>query len=97
MLIEYYQGEMITLPNDAPWHLATNHFRCIAEGDGGCPRYRTLSEQLRLATGQLDPKSAMQLLSQVKQDITQWSAVYNMTDGTVDVALGGNYESNLLI
>jgi hypothetical protein len=92
MLIEYYQGEMITLPNEAPWHLATNHFRCNAVGDGGCMRYHTLAEQLSAATGQLDAESAMQLLSQVKQGITQWSAIYNMTDGTVDVALGGNYE-----
>jgi hypothetical protein len=92
MLIEYYQGEMITLPNEAPWHLATNHFRCNAVGDGGCMRYHTLSEQLSAANGQLDAESAMQLLSQVKQGITQWSAIYNMTDGTVDVALGGNYE-----
>jgi Acyl-coenzyme A:6-aminopenicillanic acid acyl-transferase len=92
MLIEFYQGEMIMLPNEAPWHLATNHFRCTAVGDGGCMRYHTLLEQLNAANGQLDAKSAMHLLSQVKQGITQWSAVYNMTDGTVDVALEGNYK-----
>lgn len=91
VLIEYYRGVMITLPNKEPWHMATNHFRCIAVGDGGCTRYRTLSETLSTVNGQVDERSAMQLLSKVEQDITQWSVVYNMTDGTVDVALGGNY------
>ena len=81
------------MPNKAAWHLATNHFRCIAEGDGGCMRYRKLSEQLSAANGLLEAESAMQLLSEVKQDMTQWSAVYNMSDGEIDVALGGEYKN----
>jgi hypothetical protein len=93
VLIEFYQGEMIQLPNQSPWHLATNHLRCIAEGDGGCVRYRTLSEQLAALNGQLDPQAAMQLLSEVKQGITQWSAVYNMTSGDIQVALAGKYDA----
>jgi hypothetical protein len=93
VLIEFYQGEMIQLPNDAPWHLATNHMRCIAVGDGGCPRYYTLSERLSTANGQLDPQSAMQLLSEVKQGITQWSSVYDMTSGDIHVAIAGNYDT----
>ena len=26
-LIEFYQGKLVRLPNDGPWHLATNHLR----------------------------------------------------------------------
>jgi len=55
-------------------------------------RYRTISERLAEVNGQLDAESAMQLLSEVKQGITQWSAVYDMTSGGIDVALGGEYE-----
>jgi penicillin V acylase-like amidase (Ntn superfamily) len=91
MLIEMYQGEMILLPNEEPWHVATNHFRCIAQGDGGCTRYHTLSERLTEVNGQLDAESATQLLSQVKQDMTQWSVVYDMTHGEINVALGGDF------
>jgi hypothetical protein len=71
--------------------VATNHFRCVAKGDGGCTRYHTLSERLTEVNGQLDAESALQLLSQVKQDMTQWSVVYDMTHGEIDVALGGDF------
>ncbi len=93
VLIEFYQKEMFLMPNEAPWHMATNHFRCIAEGDGGCPRYHTLEEQLSATNGQLDVESGMQLLKDVSQDMTQWSAVYDMSSGEVNVALGGEYEN----
>lgn len=94
VLVEYYQGKMITLPNEDAWHMATNHLRCVAEGDGGCWRYRTLSERLTERGGQLDAQSAMQLLSEVKQDVTQWSAVYNMTSGDIQVVIGGAYQTS---
>jgi hypothetical protein len=93
VLIEFYQGEMILLPNEAAWHMATNHLRCIAEGDGGCPRYRTISAQLTAANGQLDPQAAMQLLSEVKQGMTQWSTVYDMTSGYINVVISGFYDA----
>ncbi len=94
VLVEYYQGELIALPNENPYHLVTNHLRCIARGDGGCWRYRILNEKLITQHGQLDPGSAMQLLSQVKQDMTQWSAVYDMTSGDIRVVIAGDYDTN---
>jgi hypothetical protein len=93
ILIEFYQGEMIQLPNEDPWHLATNHMCYLAEGDGGCPRYHTISERLTTLNGQLDPGSTMQLLSDVKQSVTQWSSVYNMTNGDINVAISGFYDT----
>ena len=93
VLIEFYQGEMILLPNEAPWHMATNHFRCIAEGVGGCPRYGTLFERLTEVNGQLNAQGAMQLLSEVRQDMTQWSSIYDMTNGEIRVVIAGDYET----
>jgi predicted choloylglycine hydrolase len=89
VLVEFYQGEMVLLPNEEPWHMATNHLRCIARGDGGCQRYHTLSDRLTSLNGQLDPQAAMQLLSEVNQDMTQWSSVYNMTSGDINVVIAG--------
>jgi len=94
VLVEFYRGDMVKLPNENPWHLATNHLRCIADGDGGCPRYRILSERLGTHNGQLDAQTAMQLLSEVKQDITQWSSVYNMTSGEISVSVGSQYDKS---
>jgi hypothetical protein len=93
VLVEFSKGKMILLPNEAAWHLATNHLRCSASGDGGCPRYRTLSEQLAAAKGQKDAPAAMQLLSKVAQSNTQWSVVYNMTGGDVSVVIGQSYKT----
>lgn len=93
VLVEFYKGEMVLLPNEAPWHLATNHLRCIAEGDGGCQRYRTISERLSVSKGQLDAQAAMQLLAEVAQSMTQWSVVYNMTSGDLNVVIGQAYDN----
>jgi hypothetical protein len=92
-LIEFYRGEMVVLPNDEAWHLATNHMRCIASGDEGCRRYRIIDERLSRLEGQLDHTNAMQLLAEVKQDSTQWSTVYNMTEGTIHLVIGRNYKN----
>ncbi len=91
-LIEFYEGEMVVLPNQDAWHLATNHLRCIARGDGGCSRYHTLAEALSASGGQLDLATAMQLLSTVDQEITQWSAVYNMSSGDIGIVIGRAYD-----
>lgn len=56
-------------------------------------RYRTISERLAEVNGQFDVEGAMQLLSEVKQEMTQWSVVYDMTNGEVDVALGGDFDT----
>ena len=93
VLVEIYQGEMFLLPNEETWHLATNHFRCNAKGDGGCIRYHSVAERLAEVNGQLDVEGAMQLLSEVKQEMTQWSVVYDMTNGAIDVALGGDFDT----
>ncbi len=91
VLIEFYQGKLVAMPNENAWHLATNHLRCIADGDGGCWRYRTLSEHLSANSGSLNESSAMQLLSEVKQESTQWSSIYNMTSGDIQVVIGRDY------
>ncbi len=90
-LIELYDGKLVVLPNGKPWHLATNHLRCTAKGDGGCPRYHTLSEELAAANGEMDEQAAMQLLSKIAQSSTQWSVVYNMSSGGVSVVMGKLY------
>ncbi len=93
VLLEYYKDELYQLANENPWHLATNHLRCIAKGDGNCWRYHILSDGLTASNGQLDPTSAMQLLADVKQTSTQWSVVYNMNTGDVNVVVGMNYDT----
>lgn len=93
VLLEFHKQELFQLYNNDSWHLATNHLRCIAKGDGNCWRYHILSDRLTALQGQLDPASAMLLLSDIKQTSTQWSVVYNMSTGDVNVVVGMNYDT----
>ena len=36
VLIEFHEGKLMVLPNEGPYHLATNHLRTTSTGDGGC-------------------------------------------------------------
>ena len=94
-LVEFYGGEIAVLPNADPWHAATNFTRSAVTGDaaGQCPRYDTLIRRLTDAGGALDPGDALGLLQAVAQtqSATQWSVVYGMSTGRVEVVMGRSY------
>ena len=90
-LIEFAAGEMVVLPNEEPYHLATNHLRNTSSGDGGCRRYAALDDQLSETKGQLTSQDAIALLEDVAQGSTQWSIVYGIGSGDVHVAMGLDY------
>ncbi len=93
VLVEFYEGEMILLPNERPWHLATNHLRTIADAaSSGCRRYDDLEESLTETDGRVSAAGAMDLLEQVSQKGTQWSVVYGISTGDVYLAIGQKYE-----
>jgi hypothetical protein len=93
VLVEFYRGEMNIFENKQPWHLATNFLLSSVDDpqDENCWRYDTIDARLNETQGMLDPKSAMDLLAEVSQDITQWSVVYQMAQGEVSVAMGRDY------
>jgi len=94
VLVEFYQGRMVVMPNQAPWHAATNFLRAAA-GDsavGECWRYDTLQRRLAQAEGRLAVPQALELLGDVSQPSTQWSVVYGMSSGQVDVVMGRGYD-----
>ena len=95
ILIEFYQGEMVIIPNETPWHLATNFLRASAgtSAEGWCWRYDRLSQRLAEAGGRMTTQGAMQLLASVAQGNTQWSIVYGMSTGDVTVTMGRAYET----
>jgi glutamine amidotransferase-like uncharacterized protein len=95
VLVEFYQGEMVVIPNEAPWHAATNFLRASLGGSaqGQCWRYDKLTSELHETEGWLSTGQAMNLLAQVAQPGTQWSAVYGMSTGQIDVSMGGQYDA----
>ena len=93
VLVEFYEGEMVVIPNEEPWHLATNFLRS-AVGDNPqsqCPRYARIYERLAAAQGRITPQEAMETLKGVAQPSTQWSIVYGMSSGEVEVVMGKKY------
>lgn len=93
MLVEFFRGEMHVIGNEGPWHAATNFLRSSVEDpkDGNCWRYDRINARLNEAQGLLDSTSAMTLLAEVAQENTQWSVIYEMAHGEVNVAMGGDY------
>ncbi|MDX9952478.1 MAG: C45 family peptidase [Anaerolineae bacterium] len=90
VLVEFVQGERILIPNNAPWHAATNFLLATAGDDprNACPRYRAIDESLTLTEGRLDTADALALLQTVSQpDSTQWSVVYDLSDKIVSIIL----------
>jgi hypothetical protein len=94
VLVEFYRGEMVILPNERPWHLATNFLRAQADEERrwDCSRYDRIDQRLTESEGQITTQEAMDLLSQVAQSSTQWSVVYEMSSGGVNVAMGRGYD-----
>jgi hypothetical protein len=94
VLVEYFNGEMYILENEGPWHLATNFLRSsVANPEGGNYwRYNTIATQLTKTAGRIDVQDAMQLLADVAQSNTQWSIIYQMSSGTINVSMGQQYQ-----
>jgi Tol biopolymer transport system component len=97
ILVEFYQGETVLIPNpdDEPWHQATNFLRSsVGESAvGECWRYDRISERLVEVKGRLTASGAMDLLSEVSQEGTQWSIVYGLSTGDVTVTMGRAYDN----
>jgi hypothetical protein len=95
VLLEFYQGEMVVIPNERTWHLATNFLRASINGsaEGVCRRYDSINAQLTETEGWLSVQGAMDLLAEVSQEETQWSVVYGMSTGDVKVVMGRQYDN----
>jgi hypothetical protein len=94
-LVEFYQGKIVLMPNDKPWHLATNFLRsAVGENpQGQCWRYDKIFSRLTQVGGQLNGQEASSLLADVAQESTQWSILYEMSTGDVKVSMGRRYSN----
>lgn len=92
-LVEYYQGQMVITASPTPWHMATNFLRAQAgeQPKGWCERYDHIAERMQQTQGRLAPSQAMQLLSDVSQDSTQWSVVYQINTLQINIVMGRDY------
>ncbi len=92
-VVEFYNGEMVVQRNQATWQAATNFILAGMGGhpEGECWRYDKITERLQGLSGRIAAPDAVDLLKTVSQDSTQWSVVYHMTTGDIDVVMGRGY------
>ena len=87
-IVEFVDGRMHVLPRAAgdTWQVMENfHVSVADDGDRNRPRYRTATQRLRDAGGNPGAPAALDLLREVAQNHTQWSAVYDLTTRSVSV------------
>jgi hypothetical protein len=91
--VEFYQGEMVVFRNAASWQTATNFLLARTDGrpQGQCWRYDRMSQHLQETEGRMSSQDALVLLADVSQGNTQWSIVYHMGTGEVNIVLGRDY------
>jgi hypothetical protein len=87
--VELKDGAVEAVRNTVPWQITTNFYLAGASDavKAGDWRYNTANTWLEGKQGSITPENAMQLLARVRQTITQWSIVYDMSTGDVNVAM----------
>jgi hypothetical protein len=95
VLVEFYD-DMVVIPNTSPWQLATNHLRVkVPSGaPSGCWRYDRIEQRLTAEGGDLTSQQAIDLLQSVSQDgdyATQWSIVYGIDSGLIQIIMGQEF------
>jgi len=94
VLVEFFQGEMLIIPNDQPWHQATNFIiSAVEDPQGQCRRYDKISDMMQTTGGNLNTQSAADLLSEVSQNNTQWSVLYHLQSGDIELNMGRQFDS----
>ncbi|MEW6030688.1 MAG: carcinine hydrolase/isopenicillin-N N-acyltransferase family protein [Chloroflexota bacterium] len=92
-VVEFYQGEMVVFRNESTWQVATNFLLASTNGNeqGQCWRYDLLEQRLNELQGWVSSNDALHLLEDVSQDITQWSIVYHLASGDLEIVMGQDY------
>lgn len=96
-VVEFYQGRMVVFRSGTTWQVATNFLLASMnrKEQGYCWRYDLLDQRLAANDGHLSSEAAMHLLAEVSQDNTQWSVVYHMVSGNLDVIMGRRYQGEV--
>lgn len=94
-VIEFVEGEVVVLRSNDPWQISTNF--TISGTDvtirpSLCDRYATALEVLGEANGILSQEEAMHLLASISQSSTEWSILYNLTSGDIQIVMGRKYD-----
>jgi len=95
LVLEVHDGEMQAVPNTEPWQVITNSLVCNlsqSQVEAVCWRFRSICYSLENTSGNIDRQQGMNILQNVGNEFTQWSAIYDMTEKKITLALDFNFE-----
>jgi hypothetical protein len=95
VIIEFLDGSMVEIWQEKPWLAATNYL-LSDESDGSgdrCWRYETIVERMDTSDGRIDSSTAMSILREIAQENTQWSVVYEVSERTIEIVMGRDYQT----
>ena len=95
VIIEFLDGRMVEVWQEDPWLAATNYLLSDeSKGSGDrCWRYETIAERMHADDGRMDSSTAMSILREVAQENTQWSVVYDVSERTIEIVMGRDFQT----
>ena len=95
LILEPAQGEMKEIPSQGPFQVMTNSavYQVPLETQlSQCPRFRYIHETLAAADGGTDAAGCWDILRQVGNVWTEWSAVYGISAGSAALAIDFDFD-----
>lgn len=95
VIIEFVDKHVLTFFNSADYQVCTNFIidEYAPDLSGHCWRYDLAYNTLSDNSGFITDMDAMDLLRRVSQGNTMWSAVYNLSGGSIYISAGRKYSS----
>jgi penicillin V acylase-like amidase (Ntn superfamily) len=92
-VIEFVNKEIKVIRNNEPFQVCTNFIITGSSAPAStiCWRYNSAYKTLKNANGKINVNQGMNILSSVSQNITMWSAVYNMNTFSLDLCVDRKY------
>jgi hypothetical protein len=92
-LVEFQEEGMVVIPGIEAWNSATNFLLSDRADtpDNMCWRYQLITNRLTENKGILSDQQAMNLLEEVAQPNTQWSVVYGISSGEIQLVLDRDF------
>ena len=95
-VVEFMSGQMHVVRKTEPWQVVTNFpvsSQPLRQSDSECWRYNRAYGALQAAEGSVTEPEAMRVLDRSSQRSTMWSVVYDLVDGSIQVAAGRRYDA----
>ena len=95
-VLEYFDMELRVIPNIEKWQVATNrrvYNLSVSEQKNSCWRFRTVYDALKDVNGNIDHNQGIIILDSVNFPSTEWSAIYDMTEKKVIIAIDSDFEN----